>query len=248
MAAHSQNAFGEIALYLLSRIGDIDPIGMMQQGARILLSGLDKLVPEENVFMRGDGWMLVHPVPEGLLAKRIGAFAARRRKSLDRIIGDGDRRARVIGHPIRGDRICGVLLNGRVAGYLSYRRDGAGATIADAARFRAEFGVIFGSLRWLATEITLHRGRSDDLYIEGFAVLPQTRGLGIGRALLEWLSSEVRAHGKAGWRTEMPAGHEQARRAYERFGAIATRAVWTGPFAPLLNVRQLTLYRWTPPT
>lgn len=202
-------------------------------------------IPAENIWRQGDGWMLVHPIPPGWQAA-VGDYSVRRRKSLNKIVGDEDTRADLLATPMRADRICAVVMEGRVVGCLSYRMDGVGSVRPVWARYHAAYGAIAGSLRYLLTQLTLYRGRSRDLYIEGYAVAPETRGKGLGKALLDWLSAEVIRHGKSGWRTEMPKGHDAAARAYERFGAREQRKVWLGPFGWLLGSSHMTLYRWTP--
>ncbi|MEM7505161.1 MAG: GNAT family N-acetyltransferase [Pseudomonadota bacterium] len=199
-----------------------------------------------NIWREGDGWMLVHPIPPGWEAA-VGDYSVRRRKSLSKIVGDEDARADLLATPMRVDRICAVVMEGQVVGCLSYRMDGAGSVQPIWARYRETYGAISGSIRYFLTQLTLYRGRPQDLYIEGYAVAPETRGKGLGKALLEWLSAEVIRHGKSGWRTEMPQGHEAAARAYERFGAREQRKIWLGPLVWLLGSRVITLYRWTPP-
>lgn len=188
-------------------------------------------------------WRLLHPVPPEWEV-RVGAFSARRRVSLKRAVGDAEIREELLGTPIRGDRICAVIRGDRVIGCLSYRLDGQGAVWPRWSRFCDRFGWLSGTLRYLAVQATLYRGRSRDLYIEGFAVSAEARGLGIGRALLDWLSTEVRRRGKDAWRTEMPESHAEAARAYERFGARRQRAIPLGPAAWLVGSRRMILYRW----
>ncbi|MEM9046058.1 MAG: GNAT family N-acetyltransferase [Pseudomonadota bacterium] len=196
---------------------------------------------------RGEDWILVTPIPPEL-AEEVGAFSARRRISLRHIIGDRDQREKLLARPIRPDRIAAILIDGEVIGCISYRVDGKGSIIPQIRQFWAEYGLASGTLRWLGTELTLRRGRRHELYIEGFAVASEARGMRLGSALLRWVSGEVTRRGKRAWRAEMPDGHHQAARAYERSGAEVKRLVPLGPFAPLIGSKAMTLYRWTPPT
>ncbi|MEM8841229.1 MAG: GNAT family N-acetyltransferase [Pseudomonadota bacterium] len=187
-------------------------------------------------------WRLLHPVPPDWEA-RAGAYSARRRATLKHAVGAADLREAMLATPLRRDRICVAVRGGEVVGCLSYRMDGRGAHAPSPARFRARFGPVAGSLRYLATEATLRRGRSRDLYVEGFAVSPAMRGHGIGTALLEWLGSEVVRHGKQGWRAEVVAGRQAPIRAYERAGAVALRTIALGPAGALVGASRMVLYR-----
>lgn len=203
-------------------------------------------IPAGCIWQQGDDWLLMFPIPPDWEAE-VGEYSARRRKSLNRIVGDEDARAALLAHPIRPDRICAVVMAGQVVGCLSYRMDGAGAVWPQWPRYRGRFGLIAGTVRYLLTQATLVRGRADDLYVEGFAIAPKTRGRGIGRALMEWLSAEVIRNNKKGWRTEMPDGSPEAARAYERYGARLQRRIWLGPMAWVMGYPRVSLLRWTPP-
>lgn len=203
-------------------------------------------IPEHCIWHRGDDWLLMYPVAPGW-ERAVGIYSARRRKSLDRIVGDHDMREKILGQPIRPDRICAVIHEGEVKGCLSYRMDGKGAVWPQIETYWREFGAVQGTLRYLMTQATLIRGRAQDLYVEGYAVAPELRGKGIGKALLNWLSAEVTRNGKEGWRTEMPDGSEEAARAYTRFGAKLQRRIPLGPVGWLLGYPRVSLLRWVPP-
>ncbi|MEM1384070.1 MAG: GNAT family N-acetyltransferase [Pseudomonadota bacterium] len=170
-----------------------------------------------------------------------------KRKSLEKIIGPPEERVPLIGARIRRARIAAVVLDGEVVGHLSYRMDGRGAVWPDWPRYRARFGLIGGAARYVATELTLRRGRRQDLYIESFAVDRAARGRGIGGALLTWLCEEVALHGKLAWRTELPEANLPAKRVYEKLGARHVRSVAFGPVARLLHTPRVLLYRWVHP-
>ncbi|MEM0944781.1 MAG: GNAT family N-acetyltransferase [Pseudomonadota bacterium] len=195
--------------------------------------------------MSDPDWELLHPVPEAWQGA-VGRYAASTRRSLQFIVGDEETRAALLGAPIRPDRIAAIIRGGEVVGFLSYRMEGAGALCPQVARYRARFGHVSGTLRWLLTQATLVRGRAEDLYIEGFAVDPAARGLGLGQVLLGWLGQEVIRRGKAGWRTEMPADQPAAARTYEKAGAVCLKTLDFGPAGRLIGWRRARLYRWTP--
>jgi len=203
-------------------------------------------VPQECIVKQGEDWMLVHPVPEAL-QKAAAEYSVSQRATLNRIIGLPEVRREVLGHRIRPDRICIALVKGEVAGCLSYRMDGAGSVWPEPKRFRQHFGPISGTVRWLLTEATLRRGRSDELYIEGFKVDSKARGRGIGTALLHWLGDEVVRNGKRAWRTEASANADAAIRVYQGVGAKSLRTVSLGPLGPVFDRDSFVVIRWEAP-
>lgn len=202
--------------------------------------------PAQAPIAEGPDWRLLSPVPEAF-RERAGRYAARKRLSLEKIVGKIPVREDLLWTPIRADRMCIAVIGDEVVGYLSYRMDGQGALCPVFSRYRARFGLASGAIRYLMTQATLYRNRRDDLLIEGYAVEKIARGRGIGRALLDWLSAEVVRNGKAGWRTEMPAANENADRMYRKYGAVLLREIWLGPAAYFTHASRVKLYRWTPP-
>ncbi len=203
-------------------------------------------IPPECIYKQGDDWMLVSPVPESLQADA-AAYSVAQRATLNRIVGLPEVREKVLGNRLRPDRICIALVKGEVAGLISYRMDGEGSVWPDAARYRKHFGAIGGTARYLLTEATLRRGRSDELYLEGFKVDPKARGRGIGTALLHWLGDEVVRRGKRAWRTEASITADAAMRVYQGVGAKAIKTVSLGPLGPLFDRHTFVVLRWEAP-
>jgi GNAT superfamily N-acetyltransferase len=203
-------------------------------------------VPPECIFKQGEDWMLVSPVPDNL-ARAAAEYSVAQRATLNRIVGLPEVRQKVLGHRVRPDRICIALVKGEVAGCISYRMDGQGSVWPEASRFRAHFGPVGGTARYLLTEATLRRGRPDELYLEGFKVDPKARGRGIGTSLLEWLGSEVVRRGKRAWRTEASITADAAMRVYQGVGARPVKTISLGPLGPLFDRHKFVVLRWEPP-
>ncbi|XWN31819.1 MAG: GNAT family N-acetyltransferase [Devosia sp.] len=202
-------------------------------------------VPAECIVAQGGDWMLVSPVPDNL-AVEAARYSVAQRATLNRVIGLPEVRQEVIGHRTRQDRICIALVNGEIAGCISYRMDGEGSVWPQWSRFRDHFGTANGTARYLLTLATLKRGRSDELYLEGFKVDPIARGRGIGTGLLRWLGNEVVRRNKKAWRTEASSTADAAMRVYQGVGAKPIKTISLGPIGSLFNRPKFVVLRWEP--
>lgn len=205
--------------------------------------GLD--IPAECIVKQGGDWMLVSPVPPAL-QQAAARYSVAQRATLNRIVGLPKVRQEVLGNRVRADRICIALVGGEVAGLISYRMDGEGSVWPDAARYRAHFGALGGTLRYWLTQLTLMRGRADELYLEGFKVDAIARGRGIGTSLLHWLGDEVVRRKKAAWRTEASITADAAMRVYQSVGAKVVKTISIGPLGYLFDRPKFVVLRWTP--
>lgn len=203
-------------------------------------------IPDDCIVKEGEDWMLISPVPPAIL-RAAAEYAVSTRATLNHIVGLPEVRRTVLGHRLRGDRICVAVVKGEVAGCLSYRMDGQGSVWPEAKQFRQHFGAASGTVRYALTQASLMRGRPDDLYIEGFRVDEKARGRGIGGALLDWLGAEVVRRGKAAWRTEASAGADAAIHVYQKAGARIVKTIKLGPVGKLFDRPAFVVLRWEPP-
>lgn len=67
-----------------------------------------------------------------------------------------------------------------------------------------------------------HRPKDDEIYVDGIAVSPAARGLGIGTRLLDETASIARAQGKAFVRLDVVDTNPRAQALYERVGYRVT--------------------------
>jgi ribosomal protein S18 acetylase RimI-like enzyme len=68
-----------------------------------------------------------------------------------------------------------------------------------------------------------HPARPDEIYIDGIAVSPEARGLGVGTRLLTEIDDIARAHGKRYVRLDVVDTNPRAQALYERVGYKVTR-------------------------
>lgn len=200
-------------------------------------------IPPRSIVSQGADWMLVSPVPPHL-EPAAAAYSVAQRATLNRIVGRPEVRREVLGNRLRPDRICIALLDGEIVGLISYRMDGEGSVWPDSRRFRRHFGAVSGTMRYLLTEATLRRGRSDELYLEGFKVEGKARGRGIGTNLLNWLGSEVTRRGKRAWRTEASVTADAAMRVYQSVGARPVKTVSLGPLGHVFDRQAFVVLVW----
>ncbi|WP_162408988.1 GNAT family N-acetyltransferase [Acuticoccus sediminis] len=203
-------------------------------------------IPAECIVKQGDDWMLVAPIPDAI-AEEVAAYSVAQRATMKHIVGSEEVRRKVVGNRMRQDRLCAAIVNGEIAGCISYRMDGEGSVWPEAKRFREHFGPVSGTFRYMLAEATLHRGHRDELYLEGFKVDPAARGRGIGTALLHWLGSEVVRRGKSRWRTEASVTAAPAMRVYQGVGAKPTKTVHLGPIGRIADRPSFVVLVWEPP-
>ncbi len=203
-------------------------------------------IPAECIFKQGEDWMLVSPIPDNIAAE-VAAYSAAQRATMKHIVGPEGVRREVVGNRMRQDRLCAAIVNGEIAGCISYRMDGEGSVWPDPKRFRTHFGPVSGTVRYLLAEATLRRGKPEELYLEGFKVDPAARGRGIGTNLLHWLGSEVVRRGKARWRTEASVTAGPAMQVYQGVGAKPTKTVNLGPIGRIADRPKFVVLEWEPP-
>lgn len=203
-------------------------------------------IPQSSIVKQGEDWMLVSPVPPSLMAAA-ARYNVAQRATLNRIVGKPEKREAVLGDRLRPDRICLALVNGEIAGLISYRMDGEGSVWPDPKRYRAHFGPLGGTMRYWLTEATLRRGRPEELYLEGFKVDAIARGRGIGTALLHWLNAETVRRGKVCWRTEASVTADAAMAVYKKVGAKPVKTISLGPLGHVFDRHTFVVLRWDAP-
>ncbi|WMS42749.1 GNAT family N-acetyltransferase [Acuticoccus sp. MNP-M23] len=203
-------------------------------------------IPPENIVKQGADWMLVAPVPDSL-APAAARYSVAQRATLNRIVGLPEVREELLGNRLRQDRVCIAIVEGQIAGLISYRMDNEGSVWPDPARYRAHFGPLSGSIRYLLTQASLKRGGADELYLEGFKVDAIARGRGIGKSLLHWLGDEVVRRGKRAWLTEASSTADAAIYVYKSVGAEIVKTISLGPLGYVFDRHKIVVMRWTPP-
>ena len=73
------------------------------------------------------------------------------------------------------------------------------------------------------TRMADHRPKADEIYVDGIAVSPDARGLGIGTRLLHETTAIARTHGKPFVRLDVIDTNPRAQALYERVGYKVTK-------------------------
>lgn len=147
------------------------------------------------------------------------AFGAK----LGRVMGPDARALAFLTSGLRPDHCFSALDDsGRLiglAGFKSVQGSFSGGTSRDLRRVYGVFGSAWraGLLRLLSHEVDNER-----FLIDGIAVAAQSRGLGVGTALITTLCREAKRRGYPSVRLEVIEGNPRARALYEREGFAAT--------------------------
>ena len=160
---------------------------------------------------------------------------------LGKLMGPDDRGVRFFVRVLDpGHAISAVGPDGALLGFAGFKTDKsafAGGSLADLSAIYGWAGAL-----WRAPLLALlERDTSpDQLLMDGIAVVPEARGLGIGSLLLDAILDEARARGKTSVRLDVIDTNPRARALYERRGFQAIGDETTGPFARLFGFRSAT--------
>ncbi len=108
--------------------------------------------------------------------------------------------------------------SGGLLGIAGLRDAGGGFLDPGHGGFVAVWGPVRGRLRHLATGLYRPGAETADLVLDGIAVLPQWRGRGIARALVEAAAAHARRQGHPALRAEVQAGNRAALAAWRAMG------------------------------
>lgn len=132
----------------------------------------------------------------------------------------------------------GTLLG--FAGYKTEQGSFAGGTLADLAAIYGWTGAIWRAPLLAMLEREIAPGQ---LLMDGIAVAPEARGLGIGTRLLDAVLDEARARGLGEVRLDVIDTNPRARALYERRGFAAVGEETTGLLAGVFGFSVATRMR-----
>ncbi|MEM6971952.1 MAG: GNAT family N-acetyltransferase [Pseudomonadota bacterium] len=135
--------------------------------------------------------------------------------------------------------------DGRLMGVAGFRTtEGAliGGALCDITAHYGRFGALWRSAVLSVMERAPVEGL---LQMDGIAVAPWARGVGLGSRLMQALAGEARSRALTAIQLDVVDANTRARALYERLGFRAVGAQHAGIFAPLIGFRSATTMRWT---
>ncbi|MEM1382524.1 MAG: N-acetyltransferase [Pseudomonadota bacterium] len=180
------------------------------------------------------GLRLLSPVPEALCDAAYDVYLDAFWPKLAVALGDRVRAAAVLRPTLCPGRAVAAVMGGRLLGVAGFHLGGAflDPGWADLRRVYGRW-----STPWRSALLSLYDRAPEpgEFLMDGIAVSAETRGRGVGSALLGAVETQARAQGAQWIRLDVVAENDGARRLYERHGfAVAGRRsnrVWS----PLLG-------------
>jgi ribosomal protein S18 acetylase RimI-like enzyme len=156
---------------------------------------------------------------------QVGAlyFAAFAQK-LTPLLGADDRAIRFVAAEL--DPACCFIAadaDGKVLGVAGFQHGGSKLVNIRYGALVREYGWLGGTLRGVVGALFERHADATHLQMDGIAVHPDARGLGIGTRLLDALTAFAAEHGYKGVRLEVVDSNMRARRLYERVGFAAVK-------------------------
>lgn len=179
--------------------------------------------------------------PEATSATAAQLYWAAFSGKLGKLMGPDERGARFFARVLDpGHAISAIGPDGALLGFAGFKTDKgafAGGSLGDLAAIYGWFGALWRGpfLALLGRDIA-----PGELLMDGIAVAPQARGLGIGTRLLGAILEEAGARGMAQVRLDVIDTNPRARALYERRGFVSVGAENTGALARLFGFTSAT--------
>jgi GNAT superfamily N-acetyltransferase len=127
----------------------------------------------------------------------------------------------VLARALVPERAIVTLAAGELVGLVGFHLGGSSFAEIRLRHLVAEFGWT-GVPHWALLALLARRPREGELLLDGIVVRPDSRGQGIGTALLREVEALARGHGLEAVRLDVVDTNPDARRLYEREGFVAT--------------------------
>ena len=206
--------------------------------------------------MNGQDVVIEHGLPEHLRSQAVDLFEEAFGDKMGMAIRDRQkrkafmRRAYLAEHVIvarRGDQLLGM------AGLSSKGPPYAGGLLGtswDPRPYRDLLGWLGATWAVWGLRLADHKPKEDEIYVDGIAVSPAARGLGIGTRLLSEVTAIARSRGKRYVRLDVIDTNPRAQALYERLGYRVTKvtptrwmARWMG-FDALISMERAVEWAW----
>jgi len=163
---------------------------------------------------------------------------------LGRLMGPDERGVRFFARVLDpGHAISAIGPDGALLGFAGFKTDKggfAGGSFGDLAAIYGRVGALWRAPLLALLERDIAPGQ---LLMDGIAVAPDARGMGIGTKLLDAILEEAGARGLGEVRLDVIDTNPRARALYERRGFVVVGTENTGPFHRLFGFTSATRMR-----
>ena len=179
--------------------------------------------------MSDDDIVIEHGLPDDLRDQAVEIFEDAFGQKMRTVVRDAERRKRFM-HASYVAQNCvvahrdGTLLG--MTGLSSRGEPFAGGLMGnswDPRPHRELLGWVGAAWAVWGSRLSSHRPKADELYVDGIAVAPDARGLGVGTRLLHETTAVARSLGKRFVRLDVIDTNPRAQALYERLGYRVTK-------------------------
>lgn len=179
--------------------------------------------------MSDDGVIIEHGLPDDLRDQAVDIFEDAFGSKMRMAVGDTEKRKAFMHQTYVAGNIIIARRGGTLLGMSGLSTKGApyaGGLMGGSWDFRPYRELLgwWGAI-WAVwgNRMADHRPKADEVYIDGIAVSPEARGLGIGTRLLDEATAIARANGKRYVRLDVIDTNPRAQALYERIGYKVTK-------------------------
>lgn len=189
-----------------------------------------------------DGFRIVSGFPEGLRGEAAALYFSAFADKLAPVLGRDDRALAFLSCILNPEFCLSALSpdDRRLLGFVGFKTaEGAltGGGMADLAR---HYGRLGGLWRGLLLSLLERQLEPKIFLLDGIAVAPEARGMGIGTALLDAVEEEAERHGCRTIRLDVIDTNPRARALYERRGYEPVSVERLGPLRHLFGFASAT--------
>ena len=174
-------------------------------------------------------------LPDEFKASAITLYFNALREKLEPILGSDDRAHKALGSHLATDKCLAAICDQKLVGILGIQEDNGGFINPTFKTMVKLYGIFGGILRMSGLEMLHHRTASDELYVDGVAVVDEMRGKGIGSHLFDRLERIAAKKSVRKISLEVIDTNQRARALYEHLGFVATTEQTTWPLNLFLN-------------
>ena len=159
-------------------------------------------------------------------------------------LGPEERGVAFVAAHLNPDRAVAALVGGRLVGVAGYRYAGRGFVGGSPGDVLGAYGRLAGLPRLALLALLERRETPGELLMDGIAVDPACRGMGVGSLLLEEIAAIAAGLGRRRVRLDVVDTNPRARALYERRGFTATGTERTPYLRRLMGFGAVTrMYR-----